>query len=125
MSDITIKKVPGAAEDLLLDASLPSKVNQVRFNEIVEVTKINASTIPYNGTPGETDFLSIRDKLGTAGQYVGDPDIDGPKAIGYLAKATDENLVVTSDMNAFSINSIVIEDGGSITLENDAIYKVL
>lgn len=56
------------------------------------------------------------------GQYLGTTE---NKAIGYFAKSTAENLVVTGDMNAFTVDSIEIEDGGSITIEDGGTFKVL
>lgn len=56
------------------------------------------------------------------GQLLGTTDM---KAVGYMANSTAENLVVPTGTNAFSIDSVTIEDGGSITVENDSTYKIL
>ena len=56
------------------------------------------------------------------GQLLGTTD---EKAIGYLAQSTGEELVVKAGTNAFSVDSIIVEYGGSITVEDDAVYKVL
>lgn len=56
------------------------------------------------------------------GQLLGTTD---EKAIGYLAQSTGEGLVVKAGTNAFSIGSIEILEGGSITIEDDSTYKVL
>ena len=56
------------------------------------------------------------------GQLLGTTD---EKAIGYLAQSTGEYLVVKAGTNAFSVDSIIVEDGGSITVEDNAVYKVL
>ena len=56
------------------------------------------------------------------GQLLGTTD---ERAICYLAQGTGEELVVKAGTNAFSVGSITVEDGGSITVEDNAIYKVL
>ena len=56
------------------------------------------------------------------GQLLGTTD---EKAIAYLAHSTGEELVVKAGTNAFSVDSITIEDGGSITVEDNAVFKVL
>ena len=56
------------------------------------------------------------------GQLLGTTD---EKAIGYLAQSTGEDLVVKAGTNAFSVDSITVEDSGSITVEDGAVYKVL
>ena len=56
------------------------------------------------------------------GQLLGTTDV---KAVGYMANSTAENLVVPTGTNAFSIDSVTIEDGATITVENNAVYKIL
>jgi hypothetical protein len=47
------------------------------------------------------------------------------KAVQYMAQSTSSNIVVASGLNAFSVDSLTIEDGGSITIEDGAAYKIL
>ena len=58
-----IKKLPAGVEDLLLDASSPLQVTQIRNGQEVSITKINIDTIPAEGTHGESTFVSIRDYI--------------------------------------------------------------
>lgn len=56
------------------------------------------------------------------GQYLGNSAI---KAVGYLSNTTSENLVVKSGTSAFAVDNITVEDGGSITIEDGATFKVI
>lgn len=56
------------------------------------------------------------------GQLLGNAD---ERAVAYLANSTSEELVVKSGTNAYAIDSITIEDGGSITIEDGSVFKIL
>lgn len=56
------------------------------------------------------------------GQLLGTTD---EKAIGYLANSTAEELVVKAGTNGFAVDNIEVLDGGSITVEDGAVFKVL
>lgn len=60
-----LKDLAGA-EDLLLDAELPNKVVQSRGGNDYYITKINADTIPYTGTFGQSGMQSIKAKIDTS-----------------------------------------------------------
>lgn len=57
-----LKDLAGA-EDLLLDAELPDTVVQSRGGKDYNITKINADTIPYTGTFGQSGMQSIKAKI--------------------------------------------------------------
>lgn len=59
-----LKDLAGA-EDLLLDAELPNTVVQSRGGNDYDITKINADTIPYTGTFGQSGMQSIKAKIDT------------------------------------------------------------
>jgi len=63
MEIIKFVKNLGSAEDLLLDATSPSQVDQSRAGQVVQVTKINAASIPYAGKPGQAGYQSIKEVL--------------------------------------------------------------
>lgn len=56
------------------------------------------------------------------GQMLGTSDT---RAVFYASKTLDEDIVVSSNMNALIIDSIEIQDGGSITVEDGAVLKVI
>ena len=58
----------------------------------------------------------------SGGQFLGEGLI---KAVQYMAQSTSSNIIVASGLNAFSVDSLTIEDGGSITIEDGATYKIL
>lgn len=47
------------------------------------------------------------------------------KAVAYLARQTNENLVTVDGSNNFSIEELEILDGGSLTVSDGCVYKVL
>lgn len=57
------------------------------------------------------------------GQFLGDNDI--VKGVQYMNQTTISTITVGAGFNAFSIDSLVIADGASITVENGAVYKIL
>ena len=77
----------------------------------------------YNTT---VDMMYVYDgavfyKMGT-GQYLGNAKV---KSVMYLSQTTSENLVVPDGSNAMSIDSLTIEDGGSLTIPDGSIYKIV
>ena len=73
------------------------------------------------------DVNILADALGTAtisggGQFLGTSVIKG---IQYMSQTLAEPIIVPSGLNAFSIDNLEILSGGSITVSNDAVYKVL
>lgn len=65
MQKVIVKQL-GGVEDLLLDASGQPTVTQQRSSGPVTITKINSSTIPHEGKPGEPGFVSIGELIQTA-----------------------------------------------------------
>lgn len=59
---------------------------------------------------------------GGGGQFVGNSVIKG---IQYMAQTTNEDLVIPEGTNAFSLGSLILEDGASIEVPDGSIYKVL
>jgi len=61
---------------------------------------------------------------GGGGQFLGETSIKG---IQYMAKTSgiNEDIIIRTNMNAFSVDSFIIADGASVVLEDDAVYKVL
>lgn len=57
-----------------------------------------------------------------SGQLLGDSYV---KAVGFLASTTPDTIVVESSTNAFAIDNITVTYGGSITIEDGAVFKVL
>jgi len=60
--------------------------------------------------------------LNGSGQLLG---LAAVKAIAYLSQSTTEHLTVPANTNGYSVDSLVIESSGSLTLEDGAVYKIL
>lgn len=60
--------------------------------------------------------------VGGGSQFIGNSIIRG---IQYMSQSTDENLTIVSGLNAFSVDSFTFEDGATLTIEDNAVYKVL
>ena len=56
------------------------------------------------------------------GQMLGTSDV---RAVFYASKTLSEDIVVSGNMNALIIDSVEIQDGGSITVEDGAVLKVV
>lgn len=56
------------------------------------------------------------------GQMFGNATI---KTISYNAQTIEENIVVTEGLNGYSVGDVTLLDSYSITVENNAIYKIL
>lgn len=87
-----------------------SEINTVA-NDIVNIN-ILAQAIQSGGVSGS----------GGGGQFVGNSVIKG---VQFMAHTTNETLVIPTGTNAFSIESLVLEDGASIVVPNGSVYKVL
>ena len=61
---------------------------------------------------------------GSGGQYHGNGIVKG---IEYFAQAgvTTDDIVIASGTNAMSVDSFTIADGSSITIQDNAVYKVI
>ena len=47
------------------------------------------------------------------------------KAIQFMAQTTDEDLVIPDGSNGFAIDSLEILEGGSLTIPNGSVFKIL
>ena len=47
------------------------------------------------------------------------------KAVQYMAQTTTEELIIPEFTNAFAIDSLVLEDGASITIRDGGVFKIL
>ena len=62
---------------------------------------------------------------GAGGQYLGLQTI---KAVAYSSQTESGNIILGSDttpLNGFAIDSLTIEEGGSFTIEDGSVFKVL
>jgi len=113
-------------------------------NDIIPIqvnTLMSISTVPFDGSI----FVKVRAKLDTGngslvvqrfnsvlvlsgavggggGQYLGKAPI---KSLGYLGYVSAEELILAPGSNGYSIDSLTIESGGSLTIPNNSVYKVL
>lgn len=81
--------------------------------------------IRYNTDLQHTE--TFRESTGTwgtigASQFLGKADV---KAVLFTAQSTSENLVLKEGTNGLIVDSLTIENGGSITLENNTTLKVV
>jgi hypothetical protein len=127
-SDIAI--VAGIANDITTVAGVSGDVEIVADNigSVVATADSIASvdTVASNITDVNIVSAAIQGGGSTptdGGQFYGDGLVRG---IQYMAKSIgNSNIVITSDVNAFSIDNIAVGSGGSITVEDGAIFKVL
>jgi len=100
MREVTeIVKALGGVEDLLLDATAPSTVEQLRAGSPVEITKINLDTIPAESRITYPDFVSAREyilSLTNPKSYVEATTIDG----GFILTVGDSGLTWDGDAPA-------------------------
>ena len=47
------------------------------------------------------------------------------KTISYNAQVINENITITSGLNAYSVGDVTINNGYSVVVEDNAIYKIL
>ena len=86
-------------------------------------------------TPGDPDYGKVR--VGTDGTEegeillakVGDTQllgtISGSKGVSYTAASVADDIVIPTGVNAMSIDSLVIEHGGSLAIEDTSTYKII
>jgi hypothetical protein len=128
LSDIAV--VASIANDITTVASISGDVEIVADNIGSVVTTAGSiasvNTVASNITDVSIVSAAIQGGGSTptdGGQFYGEGLIRG---IQYMAKSIgDSNIVITSDVNAFSIDNIAVGSGGSITVEDGAIFKVL
>lgn len=78
--------------------------------------RFNEDTSEYEGYK-----IGRWDSLG-GGQMLGQAQV---KAISYNAQTISENITIGAGLNAWSVGDITINDGYSITLEENSVYKIL
>ena len=78
----------------------------------------------YNTELNTTENWTGSSWIPTGGQLLGTSIIKG---VQYMASvsAPNETIIVTSGLNAFSVDSFTLADGASIVVEDNAVYKVL
>jgi len=81
----------------------------IRYNTDLEHTETYRESTGTWGTVGSSQFLGTADT----------------KGIQFMAQTTNEVLVIPAGTNAFSIDSLILENGASIAVPNNSIYKVL
>ena len=117
-----LKDLAGA-EDLLLDAELPNTVVQSRGGKDYNITKINADTVPYTGTFGQSGMQSIKAKIDNIDNSIENLEyiVD---TIEDLATYTGTGLVMVKDIyrggTFVSKTEVDIDQNtGSLYLAND------
>ncbi len=61
---------------------------------------------------------------GSGGQYHGNGIIKGVEYFAQVGVTTDD-IVIASGTNAMSVDSFTIANGGSVTIQDNAVYKVI
>ena len=129
---INIGKVIEVADNLNSTDSIGTVATNLITTDTISTVAENLTTTDTIGTVAND--LTTTNTIGTVadvidnsytfggGQYLGTGVI---KAVGYLSKGINEDLVVPSGLNAFSVGEVILENDASITVENNAIYKVL
>jgi len=59
---------------------------------------------------------------GGGGQFLGSSTVG---SVMFTKQSTNENLVLLSGTNGLIVDSLTIEDGGSITIEDGAVLKIV
>ena len=105
---------------------------QTRVGETKPVSQVNSSHIPYNDIKTVEEILTgiLNGSIGGGGgQLLGANIVRG---IQYMSQYTDENIVIGASqmpdgkpINAFAVESLTIENGGSITIEDGCTFKIL
>lgn len=107
----------------------------------VEKTSDTGSALLPTGTTSQRDLTPIdgmirynSETLGFEGyfngqwQSVGGGQMLGQsliKTISYNAQVINENITITSGLNAYSVGDVTINNGYSVVIEDNAIYKIL
>lgn len=78
--------------------------------------RYNVDTVRYEGYINNT-WQSVG-----SGQLLGN---NVTKAVQFQAQSTNEDLVIPIGTNAFAVDSLVIEDNGSLTIENGSTFKII
>jgi hypothetical protein len=117
-----VKKVLAGIQDLLLGEG---KVTQERNGIPVEIEKINAFNIPFQGNPGDSDYITIGDRIqGVAGANLYVTELTGSASAGnpFLG---DIQLVAQPGIYFFMVNINYVADGnGELEIKLSSTPKV-
>ena len=97
-------------------ASLPSGTTLERPIPVEGMIRYNSETLGFEGY-----FNGLWQSVG-GGQMLGNAMVKG---ISYNAQTIDEDIVVPTGVNAYSVGTVTVGPSGSITISNGSIYKVL
>ncbi|MDD2273938.1 MAG: hypothetical protein PHH29_16965 [Desulfuromonadaceae bacterium] len=143
-----VKIVVATSPNEIADLNAPPSSIQTILDNLVEVITVSSNITDVvnvsenildiqiaNTNSASIDIVSdnindvniLADALGKAtisggGQFLGTTVIKG---IQYMSQTLAEPIIVPSGLNAFSIDNLEVLSGGSITVSNDAVYKVL
>lgn len=111
------------------DTNAINNVNNSLSNVGTVSTNINSVNTNANSISSiVTVANALNSGLGTGtssgGQYHGNGIIKGVEYFSKYGTSTD-SIIITTGTNAISVDSFTIANGGSITIENDSIYKVI
>lgn len=99
----------------------------------VTINPLNGTNAMYVDTVTNTSYI-CKDATEDANVWVvngsgqfADVGTSIGKAVQFMAQVTAENeqIVIPEGTNAFAIDSITIADGGSITIPDDSVFKVI
>ena len=97
-------------------ALLPSGTTLERPIPVEGMIRYNSETLGFEGY-----FNGLWQSVG-GGQMLGNAMVKG---ISYNAQTIDEDIVVPTGVNAYSVGTVTVGPSGSITISNGSIYKVL
>ena len=97
-------------------AFLPSGTTLERPIPVEGMIRYNSETLGFEGY-----FNGLWQSVG-GGQMLGNAMVKG---ISYYAQTIDEDIVVPTGVNAYSVGTVTVGPSGSITISNGSIYKVL
>ena len=97
-------------------AFLPSGTTLERPIPVEGMIRYNSETLGFEGY-----FNGLWQSVG-GGQMLGNAMVKG---ISYNAQTIDEDIVVPTGVNAYSVGTVTVGPSGSITISNGSIYKVL
>jgi hypothetical protein len=89
-------------------------LNEDDYQHLTETEKVNYDAY-------DTRITDLEGNTGS-GQMLGDAEV---KAISYNAQVIDEDITITTGLNAYSVGTVTLEDGRTITIEDGAEYKLL
>lgn len=110
-NETNINKVVAIDSEVVIVANNDDNVTTTA-NDIVNINIVAEAITSGTGSGGTTG----------GGQFLGSSTLG---AVMFAAQTTNEDLVLLSGTNGLIIDSITVEDGGSITIEDNAVMKVV